>query len=943
MQKTSGGIPARGWRPSGQLDALLRRGLGLGLLLGLSSCGSDGVSPDPTPPPPPVPLIALSPTAVTFQGIQGGGDPAPVSVAIANPVAGSTLVGLAVSNISYTGAGTGWLTAELASTQAPTTLTLRPGLGALGAGSYSATVTLSSSQSGVAPVTLGVSLQLSPQPVGLGLVSGPPAMVSGRVAADPWVVELRDAQGNRVTGATGAVTVALASGSGTLVGTTTVSAVAGVATFTNLRIDGAGAHTLAFTSAGLTGVTSSALTVTQTAAALAIQTQPAGAVTGAPLTTQPVVRVLDEAGLLVTTGAGATLAVTASVASGGGTLSGATTVSAVGGVATFTSLAITGTGAHTLRFATATPALEVVSGSFSVASAPPTQLAITTQPAGAVSGRVLTTQPVVELRDAQGNRVTGATGAVTVALASGSGTLVGTTTVSAVAGVATFTNLRIDGAGAHTLAFTSAGLTGVTSTAITVAQMAAALSIQTQPAGAVTGVALTTQPVVRVLDEAGLLVTTGTGATLAVTASVASGGGTLSGTATVSAVGGVATFTSLTITGTGAHTLRFATATPALEVISQSLTVSAPAVPSSLTVVLPNASVSGNPTQTATAEVRDQDGNLMTGQTVVWSVSNPLVARIAQTGQLQALGAGSTSVTATLGALSDSKTLNVSAQASGFSITLENLTPLAPAIQSAFDAAKQRWEGIVVGNLPAVSVSGLDVNSCTGEKLATWSGTIDDLLIFVSVDSIDGPGDGTSNILGRAGPCYTRGGGGLPVIGSMVFDEYDLQQLANAGLLTDVILHEMGHVLGIGTLWNSRGFLDNPAEVGESPACLSQDPTFNGVNGRWISPLLIPSYGGGQVPVENCGGTGTRNGHWRESLFNRELMTGFLSTSGNPLSPLTIVSLIDLGYVVNAAQADSQPWTALGLQPGELRIRLDELPMPAPRSLDEQGRVIGGG
>src|SRR5690606_21830623 len=146
------------------------------------------------------------------------------------------------------------------------------------------------------------------------------------------------------------------------------------------------------------------------------------------------------------------------------------------------------------------PALSVVSASVDVQAATPvaTQLAVTTQPAGAVSGLALTTQPVIEIRDGSNALVSSSTAAVTASIASGSGALVGTQTVNAVNGVATFTDLRIDGAGSHTLEFTATGLTAATSSAFTVTQTAATLQVQAQPAGATSGDAFTTQPVVRI-------------------------------------------------------------------------------------------------------------------------------------------------------------------------------------------------------------------------------------------------------------------------------------------------------------------------------------------------------------------------------------------------------------------------------------------------------------
>ena len=107
--------------------------------------------------------------------------------------------------------------------------------------------------------------------------------------------------------------------------------------------------------------------------------------------------------------------------------------------------------------------------------------AITTQPTGAASGSALATQPVIRIVDAAGNTVTSSTVSVVASIASGGGTLSGTTSVAAVNGVATFTNLVITGtSGNRTLTFTPTSLTAVTSSALTTTE---ALSITT-PSGA---------------------------------------------------------------------------------------------------------------------------------------------------------------------------------------------------------------------------------------------------------------------------------------------------------------------------------------------------------------------------------------------------------------------------------------------------------------------------
>src|SRR5207244_8965137 len=107
---------------------------------------------------------------------------------------------------------------------------------------------------------------------------------------------------------------------------------------------------------------------------------------------------------------------------------------------------------------------------------------VTTQPAGATAGAAFTTQPAVAIEDQFGNTVTGDTSTVTVALNSGTGPLQGTLTKAAVAGVATFTGLRLDDASdAKTLRFTDGALTLADATAFTVTPAAPAALAFTPP------------------------------------------------------------------------------------------------------------------------------------------------------------------------------------------------------------------------------------------------------------------------------------------------------------------------------------------------------------------------------------------------------------------------------------------------------------------------------
>jgi hypothetical protein len=171
--------------------------------------------------------------------------------------------------------------------------------------------------------------------------------------------------------------------------------------------------------------------------------------------------------------------------------------------------------------------------------------------------------------------------------------------------------------------------------------------------------------------------------------------------------------------------------------------------------------------------------------------------------------------------------------------------------------------------------------------------------------------------------------------------------------LEDVIVHEMGHVLGIGTLWSIKGFLQNAAPAGQTPP--GPDTHFNG-------PLAIDAFNtsgglnrtsGQKVPVENVGSGGSINGHWRENVMDRELMTPFIDAT-NALSIISVQSLADLGYEVSNDAAEAytvpSPNAVPGLTaPNDQKVPLiDDIIWMPLRVVDENGRVVrilpaGGG
>ena len=354
------------------------------------------------------------------------------------------------------------------------------------------------------------------------------------------------------------VTATLASGTGPLQGTTTATVSGGVATFTNLADNKAETIALKFTSGSLINATSNNIVVSPaTASQLVIHTLPSSTATaGQAFGTQAVVYEEDPFGNLET-GDNSTV-VTATLESGTGPLLGTATVTVSGGVATFTNLADNKAETISLNF-TSGSLTNATSNNIVVSPATASKLMIHTLPSStATAGQPFGTLAVVYEEDPFGNLETGDNSTVvTATLASGTGALEGTTSVTVSGGVATFTNLADNKAETISLNFAGAGLAAGPSSSIFVSPATASqLVIHTQPSARTTaGVPSAAQPVIYEEDRFGNL-ETGDNSTV-VTASLVSGTGPLLGTTTVTVSGGVATFTNLADNRAGTFSLNF--------------------------------------------------------------------------------------------------------------------------------------------------------------------------------------------------------------------------------------------------------------------------------------------------------------------------------------------------------------------------------------------------
>jgi len=221
---------------------------------------------------------------------------------------------------------------------------------------------------------------------------------------------------------------------------------------------------------------------------------------------------------------------------------------------------------------------------------------------------------------------------------------------------------------------------------------------------------------------------------------------------------------------------------------------------------------------------------------------------------------------------------------SGFQITLDYVTTSQGAVPSdvrdACTWAAARWSQVITGDLPNVRLPDGKV--------------VDDIVIHVQMGLLGSAANAAGGVLANAGPISFRSDAkGLPYEADAGVDPFD----ASSAQLKNILLHEFGHALGFGTLWSSKSL---------TQTLTANNPTYIGTNAVREYNRIFGTTGT-SVPVENGGGVGTAGGHWRESVFDTELMTGYSETAGvaMPLSAITVGAMQDLGYVVNYSKADA--------------------------------------
>jgi hypothetical protein len=528
----------------------------------------------------------------------------------------------------------------------------------------------------------------------LVFITKPATVIAGRVIAPSIVVQAQDGLENLQPSFTGSVTISIARGasSATLGGTTTITAVAGVATFADLSIATSGTnYKLAVASGTLATDTSSNFDVTAAAAAnlaASAGTAQSGSV-GRPLPAPLSATVTDAFGNPVSQ-----VNVVFAVAGGGGTLSNSTVPTNSAGIAStsWTLGPLTGSQSVTATAAglTGSPATFTATALAGTAKT----LAVTTSPAGAVAGAALTPPIVVTANDASGNAATGFTGTVSLSFdANPAGaTLGGTTSVAAVAGVATFANVTLNKAGAgYRLRANASGLTGDTTATFAIVN-AVATTLGASGGGGQNGLvasALPTPISVIVTDASGNAVP---GVTISWNATA--GGGSVSPATSVTSALGIASATWTMGPTAGTES---ATATGA-GLAGSPVTFAATAIASAATklvvVAQPSSATAGVPiTPPIIVQARDATNNLVTtfnGSVALSMGTNPGGATIGGTTAVTAVAGVATFSGLTLNRTGTGFTLVASAGGLASDITTAfTVSNGAPAILSIADGNNQ--------------------------------------------------------------------------------------------------------------------------------------------------------------------------------------------------------------------------------------------------------------
>ena len=429
---------------------------------------------------------------------------------------------------------------------------------------------------------------------------------------------MQDENGFTVPGDTSTVTLNLATGPGTMSGTTSVQAVNGVATFSTISFSQMGDYTISASDGILTGATSSSFVVNGLPAKLAFRQQPISGSAGEALVPAVTVMVEDSAGnTVVNANNSVTISVGSFSGTGTGGISGNVTVTASNGIATFANLIPSPAGTYTLKASSG--ALTVVTSDSFVISPAASQLVFAQDVSNVVSGSTMYPAVVINIENEAGQVVTSNTTTVTLQIISGPGTMSGTTAVAAVKGVATFSNLSFTVPGTYRLVAFDGDLATATSASFLVTNPPTRLAWGAQPTTTVAGQVMKEFSVLVENRNKKIQTSARSVVTLTYTTAATSGTGTTTVTlGTANADQGIAVFSNITINTAGSYILTASSGTM-LTATSKSFTI-LPDVGTSHIVITQTPSttlVAKTFSSSVIAKIEDQFGNVIKNRTPI--------------------------------------------------------------------------------------------------------------------------------------------------------------------------------------------------------------------------------------------------------------------------------------------------------------------------------------
>lgn len=723
------------------------------------------------------------------------------------------------------------------------------------------------------------------------------------------VVQLGDGFGNVDATFNGLITVTVASGPGTLSGTTTLTASAGAATFGALALNRTGAHTLQASAPGYTSATSTAFHIA--ADRLTFTAAPGTTPAGGTLTPFPAVQATDGFGTVDTLfTAPLTVSIQPGTGTGGAVLTGTRTLNAVAGAATYTNLSINLAGInYRLRAEGVVPGAgalsATVSAPFTITAGAATRLQFNLQPATTRADVTFTT--TVRALDANNNLDPTFAGPVSVTLAGGTpgATLAGTVSGSAVAGVVTFaTSINYVGT-AYTLTASSPGLTSAVSSLFNITAKRLVFT-QSPPVNVSAGAAFTS--VVRAQDDFGNTDTT-FNASVTPQLVVNPSGATLNGGGAANASAGVVTFTrSISLTGVG-YVLS-ATSGVLLSGASTAFTIT-PAAASALVFsgTVPNGTAGVALTPAPAVRVVDALGNLASN-----FVGNVTVSLQANPGGSTLSGATTVAVS---GGVASFPGLSLNRSGVGYTVLFTS-TGLASATSNAFDIAPgpaaQLFFNTTLNDAPAGAAFApqpvIRAEDALGNLATGFTGAV---TVQLRPDSPPGPLNGTTTV-NAVGGVATFGGLNIvtvganyvlsatsPGLGAAASNAFTITTGAATVFLTDTQPFYTGAPQGI------------PAST--SPAGLGLTITYTGTGGTVYGPSTAPptnagTYVAGAV-VSDPNFAGSASSTW---TIRRAPITITLSNltqfyNGTPRAVTTATTPVTVAVIVTYTASGYGPTT----------------------------------